>query len=774
MTWLEAALGKWVVKYRWVVIISTLFVVGIASYGMRLLTVNNDTRVFFSKDNPQLQALEVLENMFSKNNNVFFVLAPQNGDVFTRETLAVIEEFTDACWQIPYSSRVDSISNFQNTRAEEDDLIVENLVEDAQSLSEANLERIKEIALSEPLLVDNLIAKAGDVTGVLVTTLLPGKSLKEVSEITAFARDLADDLHCNNPNIDVYLTGSVIADNAFGEASQKDMMTLYPLMFMTLVVVIGITLRSFWGTLATVCIIMFSMLTGLGAAGWLGIRITAASVNAPVLILTLAVADSIHLLVTMFMQMRQGKSKHEAIAETLRINLQAVFLTSITTAVGFLTMNFSDVPPFRDLGNVVAIGVMAAFFFSILFLPALMAVLPIHVKQEKYSSDRHSFGGLANFIIHQYRFVFWCILMIALFLSLGILRIELNDNLLEYFDDSYDFKRATDFVIDHLGGWDVIEYSLESSEPGGINHPEYLATVEAFVNWYRQQDNVVHVNAITDIMKRLNKAMHGDDVAWYRIPEQRELAAQYLLLYEMSLPPGLDLNSQINIDRTSTRMIVTLKSLSATQIREMDQKARQWLKANAPESMYTYGSGISVMWAHITSRNIKSMLWGSLWALLSISAILIFALKNIKLGLISLVPNLLPPVIAFGIWGICVGQVGLGLSVIVSMTIGIIVDDTVHFLIKYLRARREHNWDSTQAVHYAFNVVGTAMWVTTVVLVAGFMILTFSGYRINADMGWMSAMIIGIALLMDFMLLPSLLLIFDKKSVTRTELSKEE
>ncbi|MHC4545871.1 MAG: MMPL family transporter, partial [Planctomycetota bacterium] len=199
---------------------------------------------------------------------------PKDGNVFTGKTLAVVEELTEASWQMPYSRRVDSVTNFQHTRAEEDDLIVEDLVEDAEGLSDEDIARIKRIALSEPLLVDNL---------VVVTILLPGESLKEVTEVTAFARKAADKIRRENPDIDVYLTGYVISDNAFGEASQKDMMSLYPLMFLVLVVVTGLSLRSFLGTIATLLVILFSMFTGLGMEGWLGILITAASVNAPIL-----------------------------------------------------------------------------------------------------------------------------------------------------------------------------------------------------------------------------------------------------------------------------------------------------------------------------------------------------------------------------------------------------------------------------------------------------------------------------------------------------------
>lgn len=758
MTRFETLFGGWVVEHRWWIIVATVIVVLVSSSGMRFLTVTNDTRVFFSKDNPQLQALQALENTFSKDNSIFFVVAPKDANVFTRETLKAVGELTEASWEIPYSSRVDSVTNFQHTRSEQDDLIVEDLVGDVAGLSDRELERIKGIALSEPLLVNRLISPSGHVTGVSVTVLLPGKSLKEVPETAAFARKLVNRICKKYPDIDVYLTGGVMIDNTFGEASERDMSTLIPLMFLTLAVLVGLSLRSFLGTLSVLIIILTSMFTGLGMAGWLGISLNAASIGAPVLILTLAVADGIHILATMFHIMRQGKPRREAIAEALRINLQAVFLTSITTAVGFLSMNFSDAPPFRDLGNIVAMGVMAAFAYSVLFLPSILAVLPIRIKSIPDKGDDRHCEKLASFVIVRRKAVFWGVLAVAVLLTGGILHIELNDNFLKYFDDSFEFRRATDFMIDNLAGWDIMEYSLNSGEPGGINDPEYLATVEKYANWYRQQPKVVHVNSITDTLKRLNKNMHGDDPGHFQVPEQRELAAQYLLLYEMMLPFGLDLNNQITVDRSSTRLTVSFKSMSANEVRAMDDAARQWLKANAPEHMLTHGTGLSMMWAHITARNIRSMLSASFLALVLISSILVFAFRSFRFGLISLIPNLAPSLMAFGLWGLAIGQVGLGLSVVVSMTIGIVVDDTVHFMSKYIRARREHNMDAVGGVRHAFNTVGTAMWVTTVALVAGFLVLTFSHYKISSDMGLMSAITIALALAMDFLLLPTLLI----------------
>jgi len=749
--------SRWVIRWRWLIVIATVLMVAIAASGARFIEFSGSYRVFFSAENPQLQAFDELQNTYSKNDTVMFVLAPKNGKVFTRETLATVEWLTEQGWQMPYSRRVDSITNFQHTRAENDDLIVKNLAENAASLTDIDLERIKNIALTEPLLLNRLISARAHVTGVNVTFVFPEKSLNEIPEVMAFARKLVTQAKEKNPDLDVYLTGVAPFNSAFQESSEKDLKTLVPLMYLVIALITFFSLRSVTGTVATLLVIIFSVITAMGMMGWLGIKLTAPSASAPTVILTLAIADSIHFLSTMFFNMRHGMDKHTAITESLRINMSAIFLTSITTVIGFMSMNFSEVPPFRDLGNVVAIGVVAAWLFSILFLPAFMAILPVKVKPARKHSNV-AMEKFANFVVRRRTALLWGMAALTIGLVVFIPRNELNDNFVKYFDESVDFRQATDFMIDNLTGVDNIEYSLGAGESGGVNNPEYLKKLDEFAQWYRQQPGVVHVNTMADVMRRLNKNMHGDDPAWYRIPESRELSAQYLLLYEMSLPFGLDLNDQINVDKSATRMNVTLGHSTTKEILALEERAQQWLKANAPATMINYGTGQTVMFAYIGDRNIRSMIGGNLMALVLVSAIIMIAVRSFKIGLISLIPNLIPIAMAFGLWGLMVGQVGLSLSVVTALTFGIVVDDTIHFLTKYLHARREKGLGSEDAVRYAFATVGTAMWVTSLILMAGFSVLTFSSFELNAGMGQLAAITIAFALLADYLLLPPLLM----------------
>ncbi|HHO59724.1 MAG TPA: RND transporter, partial [Thiotrichales bacterium] len=284
-----------------------------------------------------------------------------------------------------------------------------------------------------------------------------------------------------------------------------------------------------------------------------------------------------------------------------------------------------------------------------------------------------------------------------------------------------------------------------------------------FTTWLRSQPDVVHVYSYSDIIQRLNKNLHGDDPDWYRIPGNRQLAAQYLLLYELSLPYGLDLNDRINIDKSATRVTVTLKELSTSETRGFIRHSKAWLEANAPAYMVADPTGATVMFSYISQRNIESMLTGNLLAVGLIAIILMLSLRSASLGAMSLIPNTIPILMAFGLWGLLVGKVGMAAATVSATSLGIIVDNTVHFLTKYLRARREQGAEIPQAIRYAFQTVGTAVLVNAMILAAGFLVLTTSTFKVNEEMGLLTAMAIVIALVVDFFLLPALLMLGHRK-----------
>ncbi|MDO6524913.1 efflux RND transporter permease subunit [Motilimonas sp. 1_MG-2023] len=750
----------WVVERPIASLLATLMVLFAFAFGVSKLYFDGDYRVFFGPDNPQLQAFERMQNVYSKSDAVSFIIAPKSGNVFSDQTLSQIHQMTKESWQTPYSTRVDSITNFQHTRAEEDDLLVEDLLLETNLLSPDKKDAIRQVALTQPELLNKLVGENGAVTIINVTVQLPEiDPLTEGPAVAAFAKELKAKYEALYPDTDIRMSGLVMLNDAFATYAQSDSSTLVPGMFLAILLMLAFLLRSILSTIASLAVIIATIAATLGVSGWLGIPLTTPTVNVPTIVMTLAVADCVHIISSMLLAMRRGETKKQAIYSSLTINLRPVFITSATTAIGFLSLNFSDSPPLRDLGNLVAVGMLFAFLFSITLLPALLSLLPIKVKAQPNPSANMQRAAL--WVIKKQKQVLGFGVIIVAALASQVPNNQVNDDALKYFSTDTTFRQDSDFMAEHISGMTSLEFGLDSGMSNGINDPAFLKQLAEFTAWLRAQPETDHVLSLSDTIKRLNKNMHGDDNSQYRLPDEKELAAQYLLMYEMSLPYGLDLNNQINIDKSATRVVATFKNLGSTEILALEHRADAWFQQHAPNLQVDIAS-TSSMFAHVGERNMSSMLIGTAFALVLISALLGVALRSWRLGFISLLPNILPGLAGFGLWSLVNGEINLALSIVSSLTLGIVVDDTVHFLSKYQHARKQGQ-DTEQSVIYAFTSVGRALLITTLVICIGFGILTQSNFAMNADMGLLTSIVVMIALLIDLLILPAFLLVFDRK-----------
>lgn len=756
-------LGKIPTKYSLLVLLATIFLIIVATIGGKNLYFRGDYDIFFDGTNKQLLAFDEIQTTFAKTDNLAIVIAPEDGDIFTPQTLSLIQKITVDAWQVPYSSRVDSIANYQHTEAFDDDLLVEDLLYSEYELTPERISKVKSIALSEPVLKSALVSEKGDVTVVNITVQLPEMDkTAEVEEVVSSINAMIDRYQRAYPDVTFHKAGIIAMNHAFMTAAQDDSSTLVPTMLVVILVFLTIMLRSILSVIATLIVIIGSVMATMGISGWAGMFLSTATVNVPTLIMTLAVADCVHVIATMRQSMKNGFTKVQSIERSIALNFVPILITSVTTAIGFLMMNMSDSPVLRDFGNLSALGVMVACLLSVTLLPALLKLLPIHVKMETSQDQKHVMDRLGDFVVSQRRALLPLSVAVIVVCASLIPLNKVNDESVEYFGQRNEFRQAADFMEERISGMTNISIAIKTNESQGIAAPDFLNTIGEFSSWLRGQPETDHVATLADVYKRLNKNMHGDDEAYYSLPQERELAAQYLLLYEMSLPYGLDLNNQINVDKSSIKMVLTVANLGSVELVDLENRIYQWFAEHAPQYQVV-ASSPSLMFAHIGETNMASMLSTLPITLVLIFALLIFALRSVRLGLISLMPNIAPAVIGFGLWALISGEINLGLSVVVTLTLGIVVDDAVHFLSKYQRARREGQ-TAEQAVRYAFHTVGRALWITTVVLVAGFSVLAMSSFRLNADMGQLSAIVIFIALVVDFLFLPTLLMLFDKKA----------
>ncbi len=766
-TGLVGMAAAWIVENPIKAIVLPALLAVILAAGAALLTFRSDHLVFFPDTNDDLIAFEAFEQTYTDSNSMVFVVTAKGGDVFTAKTLSALLDLTDRAWELPGVRRVDSVVNFQHASAVEDDIAIDHLLRAGDPLDASAIQRIKEVALSEPMLVDRLISPAADVTGVLVNFDIDADQKDAlIPEINAAARTIIGEFAEANPDLEFRLSGSTVLDYAFVEAILRDVMFLLPVVILVILVVITLILGSVWATLIGAGVVGLSIAAAMGVGGFLGLPLSPPSASAPNVIMTIATADCIHMTWAVLRKMREtgprNLTKKHAVFEGILTTWRPIVFTSVTTAIGFFSLTFAESPPFQHLGILAGIGTLAAMVLSLTLMPAALLLAPIRPRERSRILSRFCFG-LGTFVVRHNLLVLVGTGLVSVGIGAFAFTNDLNDRYVNYFDESFAFRRDTDYMDRRLTGFDTIEYSLVQGEDTGIADPDYLYEVQAFADWFEQQPEVKHVNSVADVMKTMNRVLHGDRPDAYRIPEARGNAAQYLMLYEMSLPIGLDLKSQITVDKSASRLTVTLNEITTGDELALVARADAWAADNlsiigAPEA-----TGASVLFSHIGMRNIKSMLWGTALALLGICGLMFLLFRSVSAGVAATCTNLLPALIAIGVWGLFVGEVGLAVSVIAAMTLGIVVDDTIHFVDKYLYAKRELGMTPDQAVLDAFAAAGPALITTTIALCSGFFCLWFSGFQINSWIGLMAASTMFVALIIDLLLLPAILVTLGRK-----------
>ncbi|MFC6669930.1 efflux RND transporter permease subunit [Marinobacterium aestuariivivens] len=508
---------------------------------------------------------------------------------------------------------------------------------------------------------------------------------------------------------------------------------------------------------AILAIVVLALLGSLGLAGWLGIQLSAPSVSAPIIMFTVIVASAIHILSYIQRQVRAGAPREEAVLQSYRRNLKPIAVSHITTIIGFLAMNFSDSPPFRDLGNIVALGVLFSLLLSLTVLPQLL--LRIRISSRPTSANRllERMTPLSDWVIARRQPILW--LMFPL--SLGIAALsplnQLNDDLIRYFDESQAFRTDAERIDEHFSGIYTIDYSLSSGQQNGMFQPAFLQFLDNFEAWLLQQPEVVTTASPLHRIKDLNRLMNGDDAAFYRLPGDATVAAQQFLLYEMSLPFGRDVTHQVSFDKSSAKLTARLKNQSSVGLIAFEERAEQWLRQHRPQTIEVYHSSPAAIFSHIGQSNIVSLLEGASLAFLVISLTLMLLFRSPRIGLLSLIPNLLPIAAAFGFWSLVNGQISMGLAGVSAMAIGIIVDDTVHFLYQYVDGLKR-GLSPEDSVRETFGKTMGGILISSLLLVVGFLLLSTSAFEKNAQMGMLTSITIVLALLFDLILLPALVL----------------
>ena len=755
-------LAETIIRYRPLcIIISILILAGLAQ-GLSKINFNPDINAFFPENDTLTTSHLSIEDTYSSMDNAVIGIGVKEGTVFTNEVLSLIEDLTERAWKTPHSLRVDSLSNYSYVSADGDDLYIEPFLEGSSTYDLKTLKEKELIIEEEELAYGAIISKDKKTSLINIVFDPPRKDIEaEYQESLNYVLGFLEEARKNHPEVDLIISGIVYMEYQSPMLLKAQMPKLMPTAILVILLTLFLLLRSLVAVAGSFLVILMSVVSAMGSIGFMSGDIAQPFIMVPILIATLAVADCVHLFTLYFQNLDSSRKSKEAMLESLKLNLQPLFLTSLTTAIGFLSLNLAPVEPLRGIGNGVAVGVFLAFIFTVLLLAPIVSYF--NVKQSKNINFQKNIARkLGRFSIKNYKRLLVIVPVISCFLMAFIPLNKTNDNPLEFYSERYTTSAAdSKWISQRIGGTFPVSYELNSQ--GIVSDPEFLREVDKFSEWLASNKEVLHVSSLSKIMKNLNKTLHGKQEEWNIIPTEPDLSAQYLFFYEMSLPYGLDLTNSISQNKESIKLVASLKELGSLEYREFAKRVENYASQNMPEDMVSIGTGTRPIFAFMSNMLITQLIYALGIGIVLITATIILFFRSLRYGMLTSVTNLLPIGVAFGIWAIVSGEISMLVGIGMGTTLGIIVDFTVHFLSKYLHARRQKNLSAEEAVEYAFETVGFALIITSFSLILGFLVLLqaffipIHGFVLFSSIAFLSALII------DLLLFPALLITWDKR-----------
>ncbi len=746
-------------KFKWLVIIGVpLLVLALAS-NLKHLEMDGSYRIWFGEDSKTLVDYDNFRKTFGNDDAVIIAFKDENG-IFSEKALQSIDNITQALWKMKYIARVDSITNYQYVHSnpeEPDDVIVEDFIQNIQNGDKAYFEDRKNIAINDPLIVDGFISKDGTTT--MISARLTPK-VNDESDKSLEIMDLVDKIlapEIESTGYKYWVNGGPALNKSFVEIGTSDATTFTPLVLLASIILLFLLFRRVSGALIPIGVVIFTFMIVLAVQVLLGYKLNNFTANLPVFVVAIGIADAVHIYIVWIMYKREGQGNKEAVLHSVQKNMLPVFLTSLTTAIGFATLTISKVIPVLTLGIATASGAVLAFLISLFWMPALLLLLKKDVKAEviKKVVNRKPLGYGEFIVRNDKKIVFITVLLFAI-LGAGLFKVKVDSNTIRYFDESVEIRKSTEFMMANLTGPMAYEIVVDSGKKDGIKDPEFMKTVEKFYIDYQEKfPDIRHLSSLMDIVKRFNKVLDSKD----EIPDNQNLIAQYLLLYSLSLPQGMEINDKMDINEQQLRISAQVNIVDTSKDLEMINYAHDWWK-NTPYSASVQGQ--TAMFAYMQTDVTDTLIYSLSLAIFLVSLIMLLIFKRIKLLWVFLLPNILPVMLVVGFMGWIGINIDIGVAIAGAIIIGVAVDDTIHFLVKYFDARKRglNLSDSfDEVLHYA----GKAILFTTIILSISFSVFAFSTFTPNQNFGIVTASALLIAFVVDMLLLPALLSLSEKR-----------
>ncbi len=790
--------GHLIYRNHWKTLLAIFLLIVALVSQLPKLTLDTSTEGFLHEEDPTLLDYNAFREQFGRDELILLTIkAPTVFDnAFLKKLRQLHHELRD---NTPYLDDITSLVNARDTRGSEGELLVEDLLEQWPENTQ-QLEGLKERALANPVYHNMLLSEDATITTIILKTDV---FVSEQSDVDIFGgfEDMAIDsepLSTNGPSkltdaqnsevvekvrhiaatydseeFRIYLAGPPVVTDVLKKAMQADMKKFMLLAFAAIALVLLLLFRRLSGVVLPLLTVLLSLLSTLGLMGALGIPFKLPTQILPSFLLAVGVGASVHLLSVFFRHLQQlhengeqvesSRHKERAIVHALGHSGLAIVMTSLTTAAGLASFAGAQIAPVSDLGMVAAMGVLIALVYTLVLTPALLSVLPLKAKNDTRALTRQTrmdrlMIRIADTATGHSRAILAISTLILLIGIAGLSQVRFSHKPFEWLPKEEPARQATDFVDQHMRGASVIEVVLDSGRTNGFHEPGMMQGLDAIgrdISTIEQGELFVGKTlSLADILKEINKALNENRDDFYTIPDDRQLIAQEILLFENSGSDDLEdfVDSQFSKARLTIKMPWADAILYDDFLTELDKRFAQTFGSDVAVTF----TGMNTLLVRTMSATIYSMAQSYLIAAVIITGMMILLIGNIRIGLVSMIPNLTPIILTLGLMGWFGLPLDLFTMLIGSIAIGLAVDDTIHFMHNYRRYL--HDTGSViEAVRKTLLTTGRAMVVTTVVLSIGFFLYIGANLSNIVNFGLLTGFAIIMALLADLFLAPALM-----------------
>ncbi|MFT5836100.1 MAG: putative RND superfamily exporter protein [Sulfurimonas sp.] len=738
-------------KYKLIILIT--LIVALLSISLKDLAYEGSYKVWFDKESKILIDYENFRTTFS-GDDTFVVAFKDEDGIFNKKAIETILRLTQEFKMIDGVSRVDSLTNYQYISSEDDDIIVEDFIYESNDL---NAKRV--LALKDKLILHQLISQDAKTT-MLAIRLSNATAINE--EVNIYVMEQIQNILKRieqKSNYKFYITGAPAITASLVSISQSDAMVLMPLAVVIVITFLFFIFRSFMGVLVPTVIIILTFLSALSIQILLGYKLNNFTVNIPSFITAIAIADAIHLYLAWSYYKMKGTENREAVTIALKTNIVPIGLTSFTTAIGFSSLGLSAIEPISTLGIAVTSGAIIAFLLSITIAPAILLTLSneYKVKPIKFL-NLSNVKGYGTFIVKYDKKIVFVFVVLFLSLIYGLNYIKIDSNSMKYFKEDTIVRSGSIFIEKNLTGSMVYEIILDSKEMDGIKKPAFLNTIVKFENEFKIKfENVRFTTSLKDIVIKMQKVLN--ETSANPLPKDQNLIAQYILLYSMSLPQGMEINDQIDTTERYLRLTINVDMVDTSKDLKMIKWVKEWWQHNTKYSADVQGQ--TAIFAYMQSSVTDTLITSIGITLLIVVIVMFLIFRNLKMLWLFILPNIAPILLVAGIMGYLSINIDLGVAISAAVILGIAVDDTIHFFSKYFDAIKTKSFEDT--IDYVISHSGNAMILTTLILSFTFAIFGISSFIPNVNFAIVTVIALNLALLFDLILLPALLSLFYRK-----------